>query len=1252
MSDPNTYTVGWICALSTEYTAARCFLDEKHEQPTSVAAHDGNIYTVGKMGNHNVVIAVMPEGVYGTTSAAAVARDMLHSFPNVRIGLMVGIGGGAPSAKNDIRLGDIVIGSPTAGEGGVMQYDMGKAMQGQGFKATGSLNQPPRLLLSAVSALKAEYQDYDGDRHKIVETVGGLLQKKKRLNRQYGKPDPSTDVLYVSTKVHGNPDRLCDVTCAQDKRAIIQRPERAIDVEEELRIFHGLIGSANQVMKDATIRDRLAAEKNVLCFEMEAAGLMNHFPCLVIRGICDYSDSHKNKAWQGYAAMVAAAYARDLLDLIAPNKVELEQKISKILGNVQQQVAQVGQSLVLARQDVAAIKSNIDDNKENDTLDWIAPDDYAHQHDDILSRRQPGTAQWILNHPEFKEWFFRKGGSLFCRGMPGAGKTVLTAVVVDHFLRLKRESKDGSALGVAYLYCSFSQQERQTPEYLLSSMLKHLSQGCSPLPESVKQLHKKYKGARTRPPLSDILVCIESVVERCTPTYIFVDALDECSRECRLRLLKVLFHLRDLHGANIFTTSRPDREIEMSFPSTSILEIKADANDVGRYLDAHMVELPRFVGAQPDLQERIKAAIMAAACGMFLLVRLYLSSLKKKETPRQIEEALADHDKRYEDLYKEIMNRIEKSEQASFAKKALSWVARARRPLTTSELLHALAESDIVRLIHHTAEEYLRSDSGKRRIRPDAEAYIANTCVTYLSFDDFANGFCATDKDFETRLREYPLYGYAARNWGYHAREACLSSNSSKILRDFLGSSKKTEAAGQAMLVVEEYMLWPGYSQEIPSGAKGLHLAVQFAAADIINDLLDREETSDRNVQDGQGRTPLMWAVLFENVKITQLLLDRGADPNLKDKDGQTPLSLASQNGLTPIVAALLESGLVDMSSEAQKDNEDLLPLSWAARNGHMDSVRLLLTHSDPREGQADSALLWVISGGDEAVVELIVQTGLQRMDAGWKDRVAPKALCLAAQDGQLTMVLLLLRTLGADLDCRESVGLMTPLMKAAQYGHGDVVRELLGRGANPGLEDSKGRTAFSLAVGFGRDTVVSILLADARDAINVDGKEMGGRTPLSLAAGCGYEDIVKILLELEDAVDVDSRDTYKQTPLLWAAEGGHTEIVRQLLNTGRADVNAASLLGHTPLSKAIDNLAVDTVNVLKEHGAKIAVKEVEDKPEKEDKGSPLGSISPASHCTVSTEGQPSEPDAGSVSDDSSELEYSFHSDEEESWEY
>jgi len=119
MSNLKDYTVGWICAIRTEYVAARAFLDEKHEHPESMSSNNNNVYTLGKVGKHNVVIAVLPDGEYGIAAAASVARDMLNSFPNVRMGLMVGIGGGAPNRKHDIRLGDIVVSAPRDGKGGV-----------------------------------------------------------------------------------------------------------------------------------------------------------------------------------------------------------------------------------------------------------------------------------------------------------------------------------------------------------------------------------------------------------------------------------------------------------------------------------------------------------------------------------------------------------------------------------------------------------------------------------------------------------------------------------------------------------------------------------------------------------------------------------------------------------------------------------------------------------------------------------------------------------------------------------------------------------------------------------------------------------------------------------------------------------------------------------------------------------------------------------------------------------------------------
>lgn len=328
MSDPKTYTVGWICAIATEYVAAQAFLDEKHDGPDYVSKNDYNDYTLGRIGKHKVVIAVLPDGEYGTASAAGVARNMLLSFPNVRIGLMVGIGGGAPSLRHDIRLGDVVVSTPRNGTGGVFQYDFGKTVQDQSFLTTGYLDQPPTVLRTAVAGVKAQYE---ADGHHIEECIDRVLASKRRLRRKYARPSSERDRLYKSSVVHpqGDKDACADV-CSDDPSNIILRKERGED-DDDPTIHYGLIASANQLMKNAIIRDKLADEKDVLCFEMEAAGLMNHFPCLLIRGICDYSDTHKNKDWQGYAAMTAAAYAKDILCRIAPNNIEAERKLSEII---------------------------------------------------------------------------------------------------------------------------------------------------------------------------------------------------------------------------------------------------------------------------------------------------------------------------------------------------------------------------------------------------------------------------------------------------------------------------------------------------------------------------------------------------------------------------------------------------------------------------------------------------------------------------------------------------------------------------------------------------------------------------------------------------------------------------------------------------------------------------------------------------------------------------------------------------------
>jgi len=304
---PDEYTVGWICPLEVEQTAALVMLDEEHErlpQPST----DHNVYTLGGIGGHNVVVAGLPTP--GNNPAAAVVTQMRTTFPNLKFGLLVGIGGGVPVVTDNgmIRLGDVVVSKPAGGHSGAVQYDHGKAEVGQ-FRRTGALAPPPAVLLNAAQDLAAKRARSCKD--PVLENINRVDTDIPGL-RKYQHPGATHDHLYPSDYVHGDPTLSCD-RCGCDPTLRIQRDidEDAND-ERYVVVHRGTIASGELVVKNGTLRDELAKQHGVLCFEMEAAGALADFPCIVIRGISDYCDSHKNDQWHGYAAAAAAAYARQL----------------------------------------------------------------------------------------------------------------------------------------------------------------------------------------------------------------------------------------------------------------------------------------------------------------------------------------------------------------------------------------------------------------------------------------------------------------------------------------------------------------------------------------------------------------------------------------------------------------------------------------------------------------------------------------------------------------------------------------------------------------------------------------------------------------------------------------------------------------------------------------------------------------------------------------------------------------------------
>ncbi|KAI9774480.1 MAG: hypothetical protein M1839_001713 [Geoglossum umbratile] len=301
------YTVGWICALPKELAAAMAMLDDLHP-PLPQLPDDNNSYTLGRIGDHNVVIACVAgerSQKKNYLSCHDFADQMRRGFRLVRFGLMVGIGGGVPSAGHDIRLGDVVVSKPGMQNGGVIQYDFGKVEKEGKFIYTGSLCTPPKMLLAALSKLQAVHAFQGNQLAQYTSTIKPLMRQQ---GFQYQGVE--YDLLFEAEYDHVGDNPTCE-KCEVGK--LVKRPDRE---SADPVVHYGMIASGNQVMKHGGIRDRLSREFGMLCFEMEAAGLMDNFPCIVIRGVCDYADSHKNKWWQEYAAATAAAYAKELLSII------------------------------------------------------------------------------------------------------------------------------------------------------------------------------------------------------------------------------------------------------------------------------------------------------------------------------------------------------------------------------------------------------------------------------------------------------------------------------------------------------------------------------------------------------------------------------------------------------------------------------------------------------------------------------------------------------------------------------------------------------------------------------------------------------------------------------------------------------------------------------------------------------------------------------------------------------------------------
>ncbi|KAH7150724.1 nucleoside phosphorylase domain-containing protein [Fusarium sp. MPI-SDFR-AT-0072] len=505
LKSPDLHTIGWIAALPMERAAVTALLHDRHGAPE---------------GEHKIVIASLSAGVYGTSSAAHNASALIHSLPHIRISLLVGIGGGIsrPDLGRDIRLGDVVVSQPDGATGGVVQYDFGKAKANGAWERKGSLGKPPPVLLNALAGLQAEHEI-------ALSKIPDLLQAMLKANpcmklpkTDYTYQGVENDRLFESYHIHvgGSNCEKCDPSWE------IEGHQRD---STDPKIYYGTIASGNKLIKDAATRDSLldVIGQPCLCVEMEAAGLMDRFPCLVIRGICDYADSHKNDRWQRYASATAAAFAVELLEFVPSRQLEVTKKIIEVIASIQD-----------ANHNIALRHLPITEGASFDSRD---------------EEHNPTCLQ-----------------NTQLNGMAGTGKSIIARTIAQ--LR-----SDYGDLGASFFFKRGEPDQGSLARFVptlarqlagnIPGVASVIKKAVDDDPTIVGKTLREQFDKLIREPLS------KTVETAATPTslVIVIDALDECERDADIRLLINVLSQTKLPRPRVrfFLTSRPELPIRLRF---------------------------------------------------------------------------------------------------------------------------------------------------------------------------------------------------------------------------------------------------------------------------------------------------------------------------------------------------------------------------------------------------------------------------------------------------------------------------------------------------------------------------------------------------------------------------------------------------------------------------------------------------------------------------------------------------------------
>ncbi|KAJ7584525.1 ankyrin repeat-containing domain protein [Mycena floridula] len=859
--------------------------------------------------------------------------------------------------------------------------------------------------------------------------------------------------------------------------------------------------------------------------------------------------------------------------------------------------------------------------KRKEFLDWISKLDFQATQIETFAKHAPGTGDWFFKKPEFIDWREGKTKFLWCPGIPGAGKTILSSIIIDHL-----RSISSPAPAVLYIYCDYTRQSDQTPIQLLGSILKQLVQYHPCISDHLLDLHHSHSSQTTFPDVGELFTALQTEASFHECVYIIVDALDECSEDNQTR---ELFFPTNSQGilslpdhVHLLITSRDIFSIAQEYHDEPKIPIEAHQEDLQTYIKGRIItdiKLKRLVKGDITLEAEIVDQVIFKAAGMFLQARLHLDSLASQLNRKTLRKALSSLPKGIMDSYDTAVARINAQGEAEYklALQVFYWLAYAQRSLSVIELQHAIAVSagmtemdldaivdvdiltgicaglvivkeesfysfdanmkDIIQLVHYTTQEYF--ESKQQELFPDIHSSMAITCLTYLSFDIF------NTKGIDEVIWElHPLYTYAANHWGEHARrdEVAVVQHTLKFLEKKENILHASSGSHHPIRSPTNFMYWPGRVMQWsailwPTIGKphilawlGLHHTLKTMSKDDID------------IFDNHGCTPLYYAYQYGHASVVKRLLEKGVDPNMQsimessqtygtispsqtDSDGLPPLHYAIVKGNIDIVTLLLECGKVDPNSTDCYKNTPL-HLAMKRPNPNINDLYFDRVNIDQPNRT-----------GIQGVQLNIVKTLLTRTDidpnARNKDSVTP--LLYAVGMGDFDLVKLLLQR--TDIDSIASdVDQRTPLSYAAEHGHIDIIKLLLQQqSVDPFAGDKDQRTPLSYAADKGHINVVELFL-QLQDLIVSDKNQ---RSPLSYAAARGHTAVVQVLLN--QISDLNTPDTNLRTPLSYAAARDYLDTVKFLLEQQGIKPDVWDRDQCTPLAYAADRGHFDIVELL-----------------------------------------------------------------------